>query len=339
VAESGPNQEPKITASQDPGEIYQHPLAYLLGLEGLALLRAFAGEYDEAFTHARISEIRELLEKADQLGPGTHISSIRSNEVYADWAERYDFGNNNMVRQEQPAVWRILDSLPRGTVLDAACGTGRHAIHLAKLGHHVIGVDSSSEMLAVARQKLRDMDLRQGNLEALPLEDSSVDAVICGLALMHVPDITAVLSEFARVLLPRGHLIISDWRSLSWNTLEPFVSTSEDRTAHFAPAWSRSTADYLRAVLALGFELRDIQEIPLPEPLVDSRGVPTADLALGPHAKAPPHEPGSAPNRWALHRFAPDAANAAYRDKPLVLILHLQAAANPSAAGLPAGTN
>jgi SAM-dependent methyltransferase len=42
--------------------IYQHPLAYLLGLEGIALLRAWAGEYDRAFVQARLAEVRRLLD-------------------------------------------------------------------------------------------------------------------------------------------------------------------------------------------------------------------------------------------------------------------------------------
>ena len=43
--------------------IYQHPLAYLLGIEGLALLRAWAGDYDEAFVTARLAEVRRLLDE------------------------------------------------------------------------------------------------------------------------------------------------------------------------------------------------------------------------------------------------------------------------------------
>jgi hypothetical protein len=43
--------------------IYQHPLAYLLGVEKLALLRAWAGDYDEAFVRARLAEVRRLLDE------------------------------------------------------------------------------------------------------------------------------------------------------------------------------------------------------------------------------------------------------------------------------------
>jgi hypothetical protein len=44
--------------------IYQHPLAYLLGLVGIALLRAFSGAYDRNFTLARFREIQSLLDSA-----------------------------------------------------------------------------------------------------------------------------------------------------------------------------------------------------------------------------------------------------------------------------------
>jgi hypothetical protein len=58
--------------------IYQHPLAYLLGLEGVALLHAFAGDYDRDFTQARLADVRALLDSASQLGDGTAIRPIPS---------------------------------------------------------------------------------------------------------------------------------------------------------------------------------------------------------------------------------------------------------------------
>ena len=56
--------------------IHQHPLAYLLGLESVALMRGFAGEYDRAFTEARIAEVRELLDRASDLGAGSDVSPL-----------------------------------------------------------------------------------------------------------------------------------------------------------------------------------------------------------------------------------------------------------------------
>ena len=71
----------------EPPVIYQHPLAYLLGLEGIALLRAFAGEYDRDFTTARLAEIRALLDSVQDLGDGTTVHPIPTTEGYRRWAE------------------------------------------------------------------------------------------------------------------------------------------------------------------------------------------------------------------------------------------------------------
>lgn len=49
-----------------------------------------------------------------------------------------------------------------------------------------------------------------GRLEALPLDDESVDLVTCGLALTHVDDLDPVFAEFARVLRPGGRVVTAD---------------------------------------------------------------------------------------------------------------------------------
>lgn len=72
-------------------------------------------------------------------------------------------------------VRRTLDGLPVGTTLDAACGTGRHPTYLRALGHDVIGVDASPEMLAQARKRLPDVAFYEADLHRLPLPDNAVD--------------------------------------------------------------------------------------------------------------------------------------------------------------------
>jgi Transposase DDE domain len=76
--------------------IYQHPLAYLLGLEGIALLRAFSGAYDREFTLARLREIQTLLDSADEFGDGVEALPITTREGYDQWAPFY----NNRVYAE-----------------------------------------------------------------------------------------------------------------------------------------------------------------------------------------------------------------------------------------------
>ena len=126
----------------------------------------------------------------------------------------YDEQPNQLLEIEQPIVREILDGLPIGVALDAACGTGRHAAYLASLGHAVIGVDSSPGMLARAREKVPQGEFHEAELHQLPLEDDSVDLVVCAIALVHLADIEGPFREFARVLRPGGHLVVSNQSGL-----------------------------------------------------------------------------------------------------------------------------
>ena len=94
---------------------------------------------------------------------------------------------------------------PSWVVADLGCGTGRTAAALAPFVREVIAVDASAEMLGAARDRLqsvRNVDLREGTLEALPVADGSVDLALLVLVLHHLGDPAAVLKEARRVLAP-----------------------------------------------------------------------------------------------------------------------------------------
>lgn len=102
---------------------------------------------------------------------------------------------------------------PAWTVADLGCGTGQTTAALAPYVARVIAVDDSSAMLAAARRRLTDHDtveLRNGRLEDLPIDDSSVDAAILSLVLHFVVDPGAAIAEAARVLRADAPLLIVD---------------------------------------------------------------------------------------------------------------------------------
>lgn len=287
--------------------IYQHPVAYLLGLEGAALMRAFNGEYDRDFTEARLAEIRDLLDRPGRFGDGRMTPPISTAAGYDAWAGHYDDPGNALIDVEQPLVREILGGLPPGAALDAACGSGRHAQYLDGLGHQVIGVDGSAEMLARARAKIPGGEFRQGDLHRLPVPDQHVDLVVCALALAHVTDLAPVLAEFVRVLRPGGHLVISDTRH-GW----PLVQALPGGDFGYLPHRNHPTSEYLAAAIPLGLRVLRCEEPALPGP------------AVGPDAARPAGPPEHPADIWSLWPWYPAAVNACYRGTPIAIIWHFR---------------
>jgi ubiquinone/menaquinone biosynthesis C-methylase UbiE len=109
------------------------------------------------------------------------------------------------------ALLALLDD--HWVVGDLGCGTGPVSEALAPYVARVVAVDGSPEMLQAARRRLDgqpNVDIREGALEALPIEGDVLDAAIASLVLHHQPDPASVLNEIARVLKPGGRILVVD---------------------------------------------------------------------------------------------------------------------------------
>ena len=96
---------------------------------------------------------------------------------------------------------------------DLGCGTGQLSASVAPFVARVIAVDGSRAMLRAARQRLRgfaNVDVRQGDLAALPVDDATLDAATLCLVLHHIPEPVAVLRAAGRALRPGGRLLVID---------------------------------------------------------------------------------------------------------------------------------
>jgi arsenite methyltransferase len=152
---------------------------------------------------------------------------------------------------------------PGETVLDLGSGAGFDAFLAARTvgpNGRVIGIDMTEEMVTKARANavkadLANVEFRLGTIEALPVEDSSVDVIISNCVINLSPDKPAVFREAFRTLRPGGRLMVSDLVTLG--ELPPTVRAS-------MPAYLGCVAgvslkdDYVAMLKAAGFERIEI---------------------------------------------------------------------------------
>jgi SAM-dependent methyltransferase len=265
----------------------------LVGVEGLALLRhLYDGTDDDA--DRRLAEVRALLDD-EAFSSGELTTEADPQAGYTSWASSYDDPGNPVIALEEPAVRSLVDPLPPGRALDAACGTGRHARHLADMGHDVVGVDLTPEMLRRARAAVPEAVFLEADLvDIASFPAGRFDLVVCGLALAHVADLDRATGELARVLRPGGRLVISVLHPfqafLGWHA--PFED--EQGRRRFVREHTHTHADYLAAFRAANLHVRHCIEPELAAAAVEAK-------------------------RRAF-RHVPDAALAAYIGLPAVLV-------------------
>ena len=229
---------------------------YVLGTEGLALLRCWLAA-DGAELGRRVEELSRLAGAPDEgpLAVRFDAPELDVKAGYARWSAIYDTAPNPLIRVEQPVVRAMIDGSPVGDALDAACGTGRHTVYLRERGHRVIGIDATPEMLEKARAQVPGADLRQGDLESLPLKDASVDLAVCALALSHLPELAPAIAELCRVLRPGGRLILSDLHPVMTLLGGTALFLEADGSAGNVRTFHHSHGEYLAAFRQVGLEV------------------------------------------------------------------------------------
>jgi malonyl-CoA O-methyltransferase len=141
-------------------------------------------------------------------------NKIANREGYNLWSYTYDHYPNPTVAVDDrhfPAQWRHLTGR---NVLEVGCGTGRHTSKLAAQGNQVTGIDISSGMLAVAREKLRGgsgVALLEGDfLSSNAVPEGVFDALVASLVIEHIRDLPAFFGRARRALRPVAEVHLSE---------------------------------------------------------------------------------------------------------------------------------
>jgi SAM-dependent methyltransferase len=124
-----------------------------------------------------------------------------------DWAE--------IQERTAPLLWRAaLDAAGVGSgtrLLDAGCGAGGASVAARERGAIVSGCDASEPLLAIARERLPDADLRLGELENLPFPDRAFDVVLAINCMQFTRDPLRAAQDLVRVTGPAARIVVVVW--------------------------------------------------------------------------------------------------------------------------------
>jgi ubiquinone/menaquinone biosynthesis C-methylase UbiE len=128
------------------------------------------------------------------------------------WGTDPDAWATHAEAHNRPLFEAVLDAAaigPGSRVLDVGCGSGLALVLAARRGAIPSGVDISAGLLKVAQHRLPDADLCLADMEALPFDDASFDAVLGINAFQFAGDPRLALREAARVPAPDGRIVAS----------------------------------------------------------------------------------------------------------------------------------
>lgn len=201
------------------------------------------------------------ISRQDQVRLATVLAARRrrSAAFFAASAERWEEVRRELfgASAEDTPLLALLD--PNLVVGDLGSGAGQVAARLAPFVKRVIGVDASPEMNESARQRVSgfpNVELRQGQLESLPVQQGELDVALMILVLHYVVEPLLVLREAARTVRSGGRLLLVDM--LPHDRGEYLESMGH--------VWQGFAADQLEAWLhTVGFHMERRVELP-PDP-------------------------------------------------------------------------
>ncbi len=185
-------------------------------------------------------------------------SAFRNGERHG-WSTRAELYGDATARATLQTIPKLLDHarlFPGAKVLDAGCGPGFVAANAKLLGAVAEGIDFSERMVEQAKDQFPDINFSVADVEDLPAQDETFDAVLSNIVLFHVTDPEKAMSEARRVLKPNGRFVFSQWlgpdRSECYRLLFDVLERHADMSrADPAPnAYELSDATYVSEMMS-----------------------------------------------------------------------------------------
>lgn len=216
--------------------------------------------------------------------PADSPRHLPTREGYDLWSGIYDSESNPLILLEERHFAAVMGDVAGLRIADIGCGTGRHAVALARAGAQVTAVDFSRGMLDKARAKpgaervtFIEHDITR---HPLPLADRAFDRVICCLVVDHIGDVSALFAELGRLCRRDGFIVATIMhpammlRGVQARFTDPATGL-DTRPASVA----NQLSDYVMGALRAGLTIEHLSEHACDEAVV--KDSPRAERYLG----------------------------------------------------------
>jgi ubiquinone/menaquinone biosynthesis C-methylase UbiE len=183
-------------------------------------------------------------------------------EAYTNWSLTYDSDRNLTRDLDERATRETLVDVRCESILEIGCGTGKNTAFLAQIGKKVHAIDFSEGMLSRARAKLQSNNVTFSVADLMkqwPIQNQSVDLIVCNLVLEHIKDLSFIFSEASRSLTRGGLFFICE--------LHPFrqyrgttANFQQDQDTIEIQAFVHHISDFLDVAKNNGFTLKSLRE-------------------------------------------------------------------------------
>ena len=185
------------------------------------------------------------------------------------WDEHMGDGNDFFNLLVWPAVERLLQPRAGAPLLDLACGNGLTSRRLVEMGAHVVAVDFSEELIALAKAHPRGPEIDYRVIDVtdyhalVELGEARFEAALCNMALMDLADLEPLMKALPGLLRPGGIFVFSVLHPCFNNPYTVQVAELDDREGRFETTYSVKVSRYLTPYTRKGAAMHG-QPVPHP---------------------------------------------------------------------------
>ena len=183
-------------------------------------------------------------------------------KAYNSWANQYDTNDNKTRDLDTLATVEVLSNYGFKNVLELGCGTGKNTAWLLNKAERILGLDFSSEMLNIAKEKITDgkVEFQKADLnQEWKVENQFADLVTSSLTLEHIHDLNHIFGQAFNKLKANGLFFICELHPFKQYVGSKAKYESENGIEELT-VFTHHISDYIENAERNNFELLEIKE-------------------------------------------------------------------------------